>query len=135
MLGACLVLLQGAPAPYEPKIAPASDEGKAACARIQVPAGFQVDLFAAEPLLANPVCLYPWWRGGEPGFLVAETFRHHKGVTDIRDHMDWLDEDVAARTVEDRVAMFRKHAGDKFSEQFEVEHERVRFVRAGSATV
>ncbi len=122
--------------PYEPKIAPASDEGKAACSRIQVPAGFQVDLFASEPMLANPVCLTPWWRDRKPGFLVAETFRHHKGVTDIRDHMDWLDEDVAARKVEDRVAMYRKHAGDKFSEQFEVEHERVRFVRAlgGSTT-
>jgi quinoprotein glucose dehydrogenase len=131
-----------APQGYEPKVAPASDEGKAAAVRIQVPAGFQVELWAAEPLLANPVCLYPDWVGGKPGFLVAETFRHHKGVTDIRDHMDWLDEDVAARTVADRVAMYKHHAGEKFAEQYEVEHERVRLVRdtkgagaADSATV
>src|SRR5262245_6693772 len=135
MLGTSLALALAQASGYEPKIAPASDEGKAALSRIQVPAGFQVDLWAAEPLLANPVSLYPWWRDGKPGFLVAETFRHHKGVTDIRDHMDWLDEDVAARTVADRVAMYKKHAGEKFSEQFEVEHERVRFVREGSATV
>ena len=142
----CAVVLAMQGAPYEPAIAPASDEGKAAAARIQVAAGFQVELFAAEPLLANPVCLYPDWiatpTGVQPGFLVAETFRHHKGVTDIRDHMDWLDEDLAARTVADRVAMLKKHAGEKFSAEFEVEHERIRLVRdtdgdgvADSATV
>jgi len=135
-------LQAAAQTPYEPKIAAASDEGKAALARIQVQSGFKVELWAAEPLLANPVCLYPDWKDGKPGFLVAETFRHHKGVTDIRDHMDWLDEDVAARTVADRVAMLRKHAGEKFSEMYEKEHERVRLVRdadgdgsAESATV
>jgi quinoprotein glucose dehydrogenase len=110
MLAALFALAQSATAPYEPKIAPASDEGKAACARIQVPAGFQVELWAAEPLLANPVCLYPYWRDGKPGFLVAETFRHHKGVTDIRDHMDWLDEDVVnqVRDIPDPEARLRE---------------------------
>src|SRR5258705_2042195 len=111
------------------QVAPAPDAGQAALARIQVPSGFRVELWAAEPLLANPVCLYPDWKDGKPGFLVAETFRHHKGVTDIRDHMDWLDEDVAARTVADRVAMYRRHAGDKFAEIYESAEERVRLVR------
>src|SRR5262245_26439290 len=117
-----LALAQG---PYEPRIETASEEAKGAAARIQVPAGFRIDLWAAEPLLANPVALYPTIHGG---VLVCETFRHSKGVTDIRDHMDWLDEDVAARTVADRVAMYRKHTGERFHEEFEKEHERIRLV-------
>jgi quinoprotein glucose dehydrogenase len=124
MLAAWLIAVQGVP--YEPRIAPASDEGRAALARIQLQAGFQIELWAAEPLLANPVALYPDPSGG---VYVCETFRHSKGVTDIRDHMDWLDEDVAARTVADRVAMFKKHTGERFAEEFEKEQERVRLVR------
>jgi len=124
MIPAWLLALQGVP--YQPTIAPASDEGRAAVSRIQVPAGFQVELWAAEPLLANPVALYPDRSGA---VFVCETFRHSKGVTDIRDHMDWLDEDVAARTVADRVAMYLKHTGERFAEQFEQEHERIRLVR------
>ena len=33
------------------------------------------------------------------------------GVTDIRGHMNWLDDDLACRTVADRVAMYRKYLG------------------------
>jgi len=88
--------------PYTPKIAPASDEWMQAQKRIQVPAGFKVDLWAAEPLLANPVCFAV---DEKNRFYVAETFRLHDGVTDIRSHMDWLDDDLACRTVEDRVAI------------------------------
>src|SRR5205823_10011578 len=65
--------------PYEPKIAPASDEWMQAQKRIQVPDGFKVDLFAAEPMLANPVCFAV---DEKNRFYVAETFRLHDGVTD-----------------------------------------------------
>ncbi len=121
-----LALQVPAQEPYQPFVAAASDEGKAALSRIQVPSGFQIELWAAEPLLANPVALYP---DADGSIFVAETFRHHKGVTDIRDHMDWLDEDVASRTVADRVAMLRRHAGDRFAEDYEKEHERIRLLR------
>ena len=47
--------------------------------------------------------------------FVAETFRMKGGVTDNRDHK-WLDDDLACRTVEDRVAMYRKDAKDKFAQ-------------------
>ena len=33
------------------------------------------------------------------------------GVTDTRGHMNWLDDDLACRTVADRVAMYRKYPG------------------------
>src|SRR5947209_20520528 len=41
---------------YAPKVAPASNEGQLAAKRIRVPDGLRVELFAAEPMLANPVC-------------------------------------------------------------------------------
>jgi len=91
-----------------PQIAPASDEGERAIKRFRVPKGFKVELFAAEPLLANPVCFSIDEKGR---FYVAETFRLHDGVTDIRGHMNWLDDDLACKSVEDRVAMLKKFEG------------------------
>src|SRR5260370_2464206 len=97
---------------YSPNIAPASEEWKQAIRRIRVAEGLKVDLFAAEPMLANPVCFCV---DEKNRFYVAETFRYTAGVTDSRDHMDWLDDDLACRTVEDRLGLLRKHLGSKFS--------------------
>ncbi|MBX3415705.1 MAG: HEAT repeat domain-containing protein [Pirellulales bacterium] len=109
---------------YQPVVATASDEGQQAISRVRVPEGLKLELVAAEPLLANPVAFTIDHRGR---FYVAETFRLHAGVTDNRSHMYWLEDDLAARTVEDRVAMYRKHLGDVFG-SYEVEHDRVRRV-------
>ena len=88
----------------------------------RVPAGLAVELFAAEPLLANPVA----FSIDEKGVVyVAETFRLNAGVTDTRGHMNWLDDDLASRTVADRVAMYKKYLGAGFA-GYDVEHERVR---------
>jgi len=70
-----------APKPYNPYVAPASEEAQNAIKRFRVPKGFKVELFAAEPLLANPVAFHIDEQGR---FFVAETFRLHTGVTDIR---------------------------------------------------
>ncbi|HUY88951.1 MAG TPA: hypothetical protein VMV10_09475 [Pirellulales bacterium] len=51
------------------------------------------------------------------------------GVTDIRGHMGWLNDDLACRTVDDRVAMYHKYQGDKF-ETYAVHHDRVRLIGA-----
>ncbi len=117
---------RGEPAakPYSPKIAPASGEAEQAIKRIRVPGGLKVSLFAAEPLLANPVCFCV---DEKNRFYVAETFRLHAGVTDIRGHMNWLDDDLACRTVEDRVAMLKKYLGGK-ARDYTVEHDRVRLL-------
>jgi quinoprotein glucose dehydrogenase len=109
-----------------PRVAPASEEGRLALAGFQAADGISLELFAAEPLLANPV---NFWIDARGDAYVAETFRHHAGVTDIRDHMDWLDEDLAARTVDDRVAMMRAHEGANFEPGYAREEERVRLVR------
>src|SRR5262245_53947884 len=111
--------------PYEPKVAPASDEAQKAIARFRVPKGLKVDLFAAEPMLANPVAFCIDHQGR---FYVAETFRLHKGVTDTRGHMYWLDDDLACRTVADRIAMYKKHHAKKFAKEYGTHHDRVRLI-------
>src|SRR5690348_1879021 len=69
--------------PFNPKIAPASKEPQTAMARIRLPKGLKVELFAAEPLLANPVSFCFDEKGR---CFVAETYRIQKGVTDNRNH-------------------------------------------------
>ena len=96
--------------PNVPKVAVASNEGELAISRIKTPAGLKLSLWAAEPMLANPVAFCLDERGR---IYVAETYRQGKGVEDDRGHMDWLDDDLAAQTVEDRLAYFWKHKGDK----------------------
>jgi quinoprotein glucose dehydrogenase len=91
-------------------------------ARIHVPGGLKIELFAAEPLLANPVAFCFDEKGR---CYVAETFRIHHGVTDNRGHMNWLDDDLASRTVADRVALYHKHLKESFS-SYEIAHDRVR---------
>lgn len=107
---------------YEPEIKPASDEALRVMAKFRVPPGLKVELWAAEPMLANPVALAFDEHGR---CYVAETFRHSQGVPDIRGHMSWLDDDLASRTVADRLAMYKKHLGDKF-DSYTIHHERVR---------
>ncbi|HEX9793680.1 MAG TPA: PVC-type heme-binding CxxCH protein [Planctomycetota bacterium] len=82
-------------------------EAERAIAAFRVPPGFTVDLFAAEPLLANPVAFHVDERGR---VFVAETYRQEtEGVPDNRSHSYWLLDDLAARTVEDRAAMYLAH--------------------------
>ena len=85
-----------------PKVAEASNEGELTMKRFVLPEGFTVEIIAAEPHLANPVAFDIDHQGR---FWVAETFRLHAGVTDIRGKNTWLDEDLAARTVEDRISL------------------------------
>jgi quinoprotein glucose dehydrogenase len=133
-----VAIAQDSAKPYEPHIASASDEGRAAIRRFQVPEGLKVELFAAEPMLANPVAFCV---DEKNRFYVAETFRLHHGVTDTRNHMNWLEADLACRTVADRVAMYRKYLGKEF-ESYSREHDRIRLIedrdgdgKADAATV
>lgn len=76
---------------------------------LQLPEGFRATLFADERWLANPVCLYLDEQGT---IYVAETLRQGRGVEDNRSH-PWLLDDLAAMTVEDRLAMYEKWS-DRF---------------------
>jgi quinoprotein glucose dehydrogenase len=130
---ALLALLPGAllapgaapsPRPYTPNVRPASPEAERAMKRIRVPAGMKIDLWAAEPMLANPVVFSIDERNR---IYVAETFRLHAGVTDIRGIMSWLDDDLACRTVADRVALMKRRLGQK-ADAYAVHHERIRLL-------
>jgi quinoprotein glucose dehydrogenase len=95
-----------------PKIAPASDEGERAIRKFQVASGLKVDLWAAEPMFANPVA-FNFDENGRA--YVCETFRLSAGVDDIRGIVDWLDEELASRTVDDRLAEMKRHLGERFA--------------------
>ena len=105
--------LQPADRSATPQIAPASAEAANVLKNIQPPAGMKVDLWAAEPMLANPVALSIDERGR---VFVAETHRLGSSVLDIRNYMFLLDDDLASRSVEDRLAMCHKHFGAQFDE-------------------
>ena len=95
------------------------------------PKGIEARVWAAEPLLANPVSFCFDEKGR---CYVAETFRLHHGVTDNRGHMDWLDDDLACRTVADRVAMYQQvRSRTSFAKDYESEHDRVRSSRTPRA--
>ncbi len=136
MIASCRGLLFGlllvapglvAQKPYKPKvpIRGASREGHNALKKFHVAEGLQASLWAAEPHLANPVAFSVDERGR---IYVAETFRLHYGVTDNRRYAkDWLDDDLACRTVEDRIAMYRRHLGAKIA-GWKTEEERIRLL-------
>ena len=109
---------------YAPPISAASDEGQLAIGGFKVPEGVTVKLFAAEPMLANPVA-FGIDNAGK--VYVCETFRQGKGVEDNRGHMDWLLDDLALQTVDERVAMFRKHLGEGVND-YGKEQDRLRLI-------
>ncbi|WP_425614758.1 PVC-type heme-binding CxxCH protein [Anatilimnocola sp. NA78] len=110
--------------PEAPKIAGESKDGEQSLQGFKVPEGFERQLFAAEPLLANPVAFTIDHRGR---IFVCETFRQSKGVEDNRSHAHWLDDDLAAQTVEDRLAYVKKHLGKK-AEDYTKYDDRIRLV-------
>jgi quinoprotein glucose dehydrogenase len=108
-----------------PEIAPASDEAKQALKRMKVPEGLEVKLWAAEPMLANPVAFTLDEQGR---VFVAETYRYRSSVLDIRDYMWILEDELAARTVEDRTAVVRKRFGEAGLKELSIESEIVRLL-------
>ncbi|MBM3979865.1 MAG: c-type cytochrome [Planctomycetes bacterium] len=96
----------GAPnAGAQPKKDKTPDE--AAVAQVQTAdKSLKVSVWAAAPLMANPVAFCFDEKGR---VFVAETTRFEKGVPDTRGHMQWLDEDLANRTIDDLLAMYKKH--------------------------
>lgn len=102
------------PAPEEPQVAAASaEEPQRALAAIRSPLGLTGQLVAAEPLVANPVAFFIDGRGR---IYVCETFRQGHGVEDNRKHGGWVADDIAARTLADRLAFMQKHLGAKLAD-------------------
>ena len=114
--------------PEDPKAPPPpkGSPGEALLA-VNVDPKLKVTVWAAEPLMMNPVAFCFDEKGRA---YVAETTRFEKGVPDTRAHMAWLNEDLAARTVEDRLKMYAKHNYKGF-EQYD-DHVRMVWDSTGS---
>jgi hypothetical protein len=87
-----------------PEGATLNDEAQVAVKKFTIAPGLKVEVWASEPLLANPVALSFDDKGRA---YVAETYRRRTSAQDIRKHEDWTIEDLALRTVEDRVAFLK----------------------------
>ena len=108
-----------------PDIADASDEAAQAIKRMKLPAGLVAKLWAAEPMLANPVA----FNFDEQGrIFVAETYRYRSSVFDIRDYMWMLEDDLALRTIEDRTALVKRLFGAAGEKELGIEGEVVRLL-------
>jgi len=102
------------PKPEVPILKEASPEAATAIGSFKKPDGWTCELFAAEPMVGNPVAFTIDNRGR---IVVCESYRQNKGVTDNRGHdAKWLAADLAANTVADRIRYHRELLGDKAAE-------------------
>jgi len=117
--------------PAAPILAPASAEGQARIKQFKLPPGLQVDLWASEPMLANSVA----FSVDELGRVwTSETYRYRTSVLDIRHYMFMLEDDLASRTIEDRLANIRKWFGPDGEKELGRETEVVRLLEDTRAT-
>ena len=121
------------PPSFEPVIEAASAQAEKAITGFSLPKPFTVELFAAEPMLANPVALSIDRMGR---VFVVESFRYGNNPQSTS-----LEDDLACRTVADRLAMHQRKHG-KEVENYTKRHDRVRLLedtdrdgRADRATV
>lgn len=105
-----------------PEIDAASDEGEQALSRMKLPAGLKANLWAAEPMLANPVAFNLDAQGR---VFVAETHRYRTSVLDIRDYMWSLEDDLANRNQDDFLASLRRNFGEAGVQDLSKESERL----------
>ena len=108
-----------------PEIAAASDEATQALKRMTLPAGLTATLWAAEPMLANPVAFNFDERGR---IYVAETYRYRSSVLDIRDYMWTLEAELANRNGDDWLATIKRSFGAEGVKELSIESERVRLL-------
>jgi quinoprotein glucose dehydrogenase len=78
------------------------------------PPGLRVELFAADPLFANPVAISV---DAEGGVFVTETRRRKVNALDIRNNPDWLDIDLSLTTVSEKEAFYRRELTPENSER------------------
>lgn len=97
---------EGATPATQPKKGRAGDDDAAVAQVRPAEKGLKVEVWAAAPLMANPVSFCFDEKGK---CFVAETTRFEHGVPDTRGHMNWLDEDLANRSIDDLLKMYAKH--------------------------
>ena len=110
---------------FEPDVKGPSSEAGRNLRHFRTADHLVIDLVAAEPFLANPVSFDIDVQGD---IYVTETFRLHQGVTDMRRNMSWLEEDLANRTVQDRLETMRRNLGEDF-ESSRGATDRIKLIR------
>ncbi len=104
---------------------PASEAAERAIAQFRTSEDFEIKLWAAEPMLSNPVA----FDFDEQGRLfVAETHRYRSSVLDIRGYMPILEHELAAETIEDRLKLIDTVFGEQ-ADQLAIEGEIVRLIQ------
>jgi quinoprotein glucose dehydrogenase len=88
---------------------PLQQTAEAALKTIAVAPGLKAEVWASEPLLANPVAFTFDLQGRA---YVAETNRRRTSVPDIRKYEAWTIENLALRSVDQRVAFFKSKFPD-----------------------
>lgn len=104
---AFLSLLSAAHAEPAAKVKPRKEPPSAAevAKAALVAPGLQIDVWAAEPLLQNPVAFSFDEKGRA---WVAETNRRKSSYLDIRSFPEWVGSSLALKSVEERVAFLKK---------------------------
>lgn len=108
------------------KNAPPPPDAEGGIAQFRLAEGFQAKLFAAEPHVQDIDALYVDPAGG---VFVVETFRRRGATLDVRNLPDWLNEDLASRSVADRIAMVKNHRQGEELRQMEQSSDRLRLVK------
>jgi quinoprotein glucose dehydrogenase len=110
--------------PATPTGASGHDAATNAMKAFKLDAGLKVELFAAEPLLKNPVSFATDEKGR---WYITETYRQEHGVEDNRAHANWLSDDIAAKTTDDRLAMMQKFYAEeqRFADKFTAFEDRI----------
>jgi quinoprotein glucose dehydrogenase len=109
---------------FTPALAPASEEAQQQITAFKVASGFQAEVAAAEPEVANPIAFCFDERGR---IFVCETYRANKATPDNRGHIQWLEQDLAAQTIEDRAGYIRRNFPNDLN-RFTDGHDRVRML-------
>ena len=108
----------------DPIMTPASPAAERAISQFRIDDAFEINLWAAEPMLSNPVA----FAFDEHGRLyVSETHRYRSSVLDIRHYMEMLEHDLATKTLEDRITLTDEVFGDQ-SDDFAIETEVIRVI-------
>ncbi len=98
--------LKAAPRSPEPVLQTADEKAETWRKALHLQPGLVSETWASEPMLGNPVA---FTFDDQGRCFTSETNRYRTSVLDIRHYMFMLEDDLAARTVNDRVAYTKKH--------------------------
>ena len=105
-------LLVGALPNHGAEVHSTNNPAAAGLKKFKLAPGLKAELFAAEPLLQNPVAFSIDGRGR---FYIAESHRWAASVFDITQNTPWLLDDLSFRTVNDRAAFLSRTFATNFA--------------------